>query len=179
LLALEKEVRADVRTNRSYLVVCVCLAVVSIIGCSGGMSKPLTISVVDGERARSYRGTEVVQYYRWWADLSVRNETQQPLHISLDGISYGREKDVVKAGVAEVGGTTYARTEWQEAGGADYGRPDERMTIAPGTTLEIKDVGFESHPESNKGTIRVAVEGMGTTESPPVDFMSFKSRPGN
>lgn len=166
------------RCSRWLLRVAVLWLALLTVGCAGRFSVPIEISVVDGERAQSYRGTEVVQYYRWWADVDVRNKTGQPLYVTLDRISYGRDKDVVPAGVAEAAGKTYARPDWKADGAGTYGRPDERITIGPGEMLELRDLGFESHPEGNKGTIRIAVEGMGTTESPEVDFMSFKSRPG-
>lgn len=145
-------------------------------GCAGG-SSPLEITVLDGERVEKPSGTEVVQRYKWWADLRVHNSTGEPVYVTLDRISYGREQDIMPAGTATVEGKTYDRPEWT-AGKSTAGRPDERITVGARATLELQDVGFESHPESNRGTIRVAVEGRGVCESAPVDFLSFKSRPG-
>ncbi|RJQ55387.1 MAG: hypothetical protein C4521_02385 [Actinobacteria bacterium] len=142
-------------------------------GCALGAS-PLEITVLDGERSESYRGTERVQYYTWWADIRVRNTTNKPLHFSLDRISYGKAKDIVQAQTAKVAGRRYG--EPAEEDGSDYGRLDERIAIAPGQMIEIEDVRFESHPESRRGKVRISVEGERTSESEQVDFLGFRSR---
>ncbi len=150
------------------------LTLLFLTGCALS-SSPLEIKVIDGERSESYRGTESVQYYKWWADIEVRNTMSEPLYFSLERVTYGKNRDVVQAGEATVGRTTYAQEEWASKD-AEHGRSDERITVQPGQTLELSDVGFETHPEARNGKIRIAVDGQVASESEPVDFLSFRSR---